>query len=127
MCHPLPVLRHLPCTHCPSPPPPRCLTPPPRQLEEEEATKRAAAEFRAQPCTVTRREPYQPQRSARGPTAPRTPLLHTDQRSARRQSFEERQKQRDAELQAAQLEVSGGEDWSGAGMSPEWWVPVADE
>ncbi|XP_043188646.1 targeting protein for Xklp2 homolog [Amphibalanus amphitrite] len=76
-----------------------------KKLEEEAAAARAAAEFHAQPCTVTRRDPYQPQRSARGPTAPRTPLLHTDQRSARRQSFEERQKQREAELLAAQQEA----------------------
>ncbi|XP_037067960.1 targeting protein for Xklp2 homolog [Pollicipes pollicipes] len=72
-----------------------------KKLEEEAAQLRTAHEFRAQPCTVTSREPFRPRSAARGPTAPRPPQLHTERRSTRRQSFEERQKQREAELQAA--------------------------
>ena len=80
------------------------------QEEMQEALKRQqeAAQFKARPADVLRKEPFQPKPSEKPLSEISNFELHSDRRAEEREAYEMHKKQREAELEGMKRQVSGG-------------------
>ena len=74
-----------------------------REIERE---RQLASGTKAREATVLNKRPFLPKQSDRGPLRPQDFTFHTDLRSEERQKFDQRIKEKEAEMEAAKQQVS---------------------
>ena len=74
--------------------------------KEIERERQLASGTKAREATVLNKRPFLPKQSDRGPVRPHDFTFHTDLRSEERQKFDQRIKEKEAEMEAAKQQVS---------------------